>query len=375
MGMPKKILIIPHSADSGVKIRLVEIGKHLALKHKVYFLNWTEARNKNLAQKISASLNDAFKSESVYNKGGVTFVECSLLHRPFFMLKAYNRQSLNTFIEDRKIDVVINGTHHFFFLGDSKKYKHIFDLNDLPVLENVSACGKYIYDFTRRQAQGADVVTACSNGLVEYAAREFGVKAEFIPNGVDLKEFSRDNRPAVEAIRAKYGLIGKTVLGYIGRVGEWIDLDFTINFFFELKKKRPDIALLIVGDGPGCQKLRIKHSDIVFTGAVPSSEVGAYFSLLDIGLLPSVKNLFQDVAFHIKLIEYTAAGKMVISSPLEEVKRLGFPNIFVVNMAVDKWIEAFESISKTGWKQEWNSLVKDYDWSNITGRFLAQIEK
>jgi glycosyltransferase involved in cell wall biosynthesis len=290
------------------------------------------------------------------------------------MLKAYNRQSLNTFIEDRKIDVVINGTHHFFFLGDSKKYKHIFDLNDLPVLENVSACGKYIYEFTRRQAQGSDVVTACSHGLVDYAAREFGVKAEFIPNGVDLKDFSRDNSLAVERLRAKYGLSGKTVLGYIGRIGEWMDLGFTINFFLELKKRRPDIALLIVGEGLGLQRIRIEHPDIIFTGEVPSSEVGAYFSLLDIGLLPSVKNLFQDVAFHIKLIEYTAAGKMVISSPLEEVKRLGFPNILIAELSLDKWNAAFDSALKTRWKSEWNQLVKGYDWQDIAARFQPFIE-
>jgi hypothetical protein len=113
--------------------------------------------------------------------------------------------------------------------------------------------------------------------------------------------------------------------------------------------------------------------DIIFTGNI-EDEISNYFNCLDIGVLPHKKNLFQDLAFHIKLIEYTAARKIVVSTPLEEVKRLNFPNVLTANLNVNDWVEALKVAKEMKWQEEWDKMVEPYKWSNITKEFCKIIE-
>ncbi len=265
-----------------------------------------------------------------------------------------------------------------FFTPERKKhtYKHIFDVNDLPTEETQSHLGRFIYEFAKHEAQKADVVTACSQGLVDYIQEHFNREAFFIPNGTSLNEFRNIHCEEVRKIRQKYNLSNKFVIGYIGHVGHWIDIDFLISFFKVLKTKYTDAALMIVGSGPKIDyyKNEVRDEDVIFTGGIPHQKITPYFFSIDVAVLPSKKSLFQDLAFHTKLIEYSAARKMVISSPLEEVKRLGFPNILIADLSTDEWLEAIDKIRQVRWKSEWDKLVEPYDWNNIVNKLCNIIE-
>ena len=65
---------------------------------------------------------------------------------------------------------------------------------------------------------------------------------------------------------------------------------------------------------------------------------------------------------------------MVISSPLEEVKRLGFPNILIADLSTDEWLEAMDKIRQVQWKPEWDKLIEPYDWNNILDKLCNIIE-
>lgn len=376
--MSKRILIIPPTTETSVRKRLREIGLGLSRHYKIYMLHWHEPKRKDFIERIGVTLKDIFKKSRIYKKEGITYAEFPIFHRPFSIIKLYNPYSLNHFIIKHNIDVVINGIQYFFFTPENKRhtYKHIFDINDLPARETASHLGRFSYEFAKHETQKANAVTTCSQGLVDYIKEHFNCNAHFIPNGTYLDEFHNMDYETVKKIRQKYNLLNKFVIGYIGFIGDWIDIDFLISFFDALKKKYTDAALMIVGSGSNIDLYRdkIKDKDIIFTGGIPREAITPYFFSIDAAVLPSKKNLFQDLAFHTKLIEYTAAKKMVISSPLEEVMRLGFPNILIANLSIDEWLSAFDKIRQSRWNSGWNKLVEVYDWDILAAKLHNIIE-
>ena len=58
---------------------------------------------------------------------------------------------------------------------------------------------------------------------------------------------------------------------------------------------------------------------VVFTGFVPFGKVSQYISCMDVCLIPLVGSADCQHAFPVKLMEYMACGKPVISTPLAGV--------------------------------------------------------
>ncbi len=124
----------------------------------------------------------------------------------------------------------------------------------------------------------ARVIAETEVGVNEY--RRFGVPPEkivLIPPPFDVAAFSR--LPAPERFRQKYGLEGKKIVMFLGRI-HWIKgLDFLVESFYQLTKRRNDTVLAIVGndDGykPALDKLieRLDLSDrVLFTGFLSGEE-------------------------------------------------------------------------------------------------------
>jgi len=376
--MTKKILVIPPTQESTVRKRLREIAYLISNRYEVYILYWSKPGGKNIFYRVSATLRDIFRRGKVYKKNNHFFAQFPFFHRPFFMVKRYNQRFLEDFLINHKIDVVINGVHYFFFTPKTERYRyaHIFDVNDLPTEETKSALGSFIYEFAKQEAQKADAVVACSKGLVDYVQSQFHRQAYFIPNGAYIKEFSNIDAVKIQALRRQYGLLGKFVITYIGHIGDWIDMDFLLAFFKAAKMQYKDLALMIVGSGPDIAHYKriAQDRDIIFTGGVLPDKIVEFFVISDLGVLPSRKNLFQDLAFHIKLVEYTASRKMVISSDLEEVRRLGFPNILISELNIKKWLTHLRLARSMTWDAHWDNLADEYSWEKIAQRYTEVIE-
>ena len=84
-----------------------------------------------------------------------------------------------------------------------------------------------------------------------------------------------------------------------------------------------NIGMLVVGEEGGLEKTRNlarKYQildKVTFTGTVPYTQIPKYISCMDVCLLPyKAGALFADAALPLKLFEYMACGKPVISSKL-----------------------------------------------------------
>ena len=373
----KNVLVIPHVPTHKVKVREKEIARHLSRWHNCYYLSWTESYSYTLASRISVLLKDLFKRTKIRKEGRLKIVEFPTMHQPPGLANHFNRAQLDRFCLQKNIDVVLSSSYFLFSVPEAKKYKYIYDFVDLPAKEFESKFGKFVYNHTQEEVKKADLVIACSKGLIDFIRTEYHREALWIPNGADLEDFRKIKKHQIDKIKKRYGLSHRFVIGCIGNFGPWMNLGFLIEGFKKLKKEMKDAALFLVGPGKDVVYFRkkIKDSHIIFTDSVAPEDIYPYFAAMDVAVLPKEKSYQQDLAFHIKLIEYTAAKKIIVSANLKEVERLNFPNVIIVPNEVSRWIEAVKKARKMRWQESWNHLVDSYDWPKICTELSNLIEQ
>jgi glycosyltransferase involved in cell wall biosynthesis len=146
-------------------------------------------------------------------------------------------------------------------------------------------------------------------------------KSLLIPNGVDLEFFQAHSNLSKNAdIGAR-----EFTVGFAGFLGNWIDFSHLLKGLRRLIEKGYKINLLIVGDGPArkhikeiAQQLNVLDK-INFVGSVSYDEIPVYIHLMDVCLIPFNKGAVADHALPLKLLEYLACQKPVISTELRGV--------------------------------------------------------
>lgn len=167
--------------------------------------------------------------------------------------------------------------------------------------------------------QHATVVRAVTAVLVPYL-RKIGVDEDRIlvqPNAVDLELFKPDQKVAL-AIRKKYGLVRKFVVGFVGFMKHYHDIATLLEGVRLATRSYPDVCALIVGDGPDRSALEHQTEKrglvdrVVFVGSVPHEEVPGYVGSMDVTavLSPSA----DPIGLRMKLFEFMAMCKPVIAS-------------------------------------------------------------
>jgi glycosyltransferase involved in cell wall biosynthesis len=158
----------------------------------------------------------------------------------------------------------------------------------------------------------ADVV-ACGTDLVAQQAARLGARSQAIivtPTGVDLDVFAQQPDPA--RVRARLGLTGRFVVGWVGSFRSFHALEQAIDAFEGL----PDASLLLVGDGSERGRIeamaRARGVAAVFTGTVPHSDLPELLAAMDVAIVLAARG----ESFHyspLKLAEYLAAGRAIVA--------------------------------------------------------------
>lgn len=157
-----------------------------------------------------------------------------------------------------------------------------------------------IKEFVTRRADG--LITYTEQGT-EYWRKRGVPKNRVMPyyNTLDVEGLRKARAEISDLqrmeLRQKLKLDGKRVLLFSGRLYAEKNVDFLLRAFAILKKARPDVALLIIGDGDernGLQQLAkdLELPDVHFLGEIVSSkDTAAYFSLADLMVIPSLVGL------------------------------------------------------------------------------------
>ena len=168
--------------------------------------------------------------------------------------------------------------------------------------------------FERYTFKGADrvfpVTQVLGNMLVAMGVQAGRIRV--IPNGINPKAF--DALPTTAAAKADHGLTDRLVIGFIGFVREWDQLDRIVDWLAARPPSDP-ATLMVVGDGPvrpaleaQAERLGIAHK-LVFTGVVSRHLVPANAMAFDIAL----QTALVPYASPLCLFEYMAMGKAILA--------------------------------------------------------------
>jgi glycosyltransferase involved in cell wall biosynthesis len=139
-------------------------------------------------------------------------------------------------------------------------------------------------------------------------------------NGVNIDAF-QVCEPDAE-YRKAWKLSGKKVIGFIGSFYQYEGLDLLIDAVAQLTKTRPDIVLLLVGDGPfkaalvaQVERLRLSES-VVMPGSLPHDRIPGIYALIDILAYPRHPIRLTELVTPLKPLEAMAMGKALIASDI-----------------------------------------------------------
>jgi len=239
--------------------------------------------------------------------------------------------------------------------------------------------------FEKMALKLADVILTINLKLKDYVV-EMGAdpdKTIVLGAGIDLARFntSIDGK----TVRDLYG-IGKDdlVLFFMGWLYNFSGLK---EVAMEICKKDEDrLKLLIIGDGDLYDELkRIKEvfdgqNKIILAGRKSYTEIPSLIASADVCLLPSYANekIMHDIV-PIKLYEYMAMGKPVLSSKLPGVmKEFGYNSgIIYIDRPDEVILKSIELASNGDLKRlgkKARSFAKKYNWENITNEFEHILE-
>jgi glycosyltransferase involved in cell wall biosynthesis len=246
----------------------------------------------------------------------------------------------------------------------------VFEVHDLPQTRTGSLL---LHLFLR--GRGRRRLVAITRSLAEDLATKLGAPREtpfvmIAPDGVDLERYANlpeasrarsllrndPNLPsdARLAFSAQSGTEG-FVAGYTGHLyrGRGIDLIFAVA------ERLPDVIFLVAGGEPqDVDQLREKasllgRSNVILTGFIPNAALPLYQAACDVLLMPYQQQVAAssggDIARYLspmKLFEYLACGRPVLSSDLPVLREILNPNNAVLLPVgdVDAWVAAIQAL-------------------------------
>jgi len=126
------------------------------------------------------------------------------------------------------------------------------------------------------------------------------------PRGVDAERFQPGRR---NGFFDKLGLGRNFKLLYVGRVSREKGLDVLAEAYRTVHAHRPDIRLVIVGDGPYLEEMRaqLKGLPVVFTGYLKGAALAEAYAGAELFVFPSATDTFGNV-----VLEAQASGVPVV---------------------------------------------------------------
>lgn len=209
-------------------------------------------------------------------------------------------------------------------------------------------------------------------------------KITIVRNGPDLKQFQLV-APDAE-LRVKAG----TILGYAGTMGKQDGIDYLIRSLHHLVTDlgETDVYCVIMGSGSQQDNLKKLVQDlglskyVWFPGWVDVDTLIRYLCTADICLGPDPENSFNDHSTMIKLMEYMALAKPIVSFDLtESVYSAGDAAIYVANNDEMAFAEAIRHLIKnpdvrttmgqTGYQRIHSKLAWKYSAENLLGMYAS----
>jgi glycosyltransferase involved in cell wall biosynthesis len=177
------------------------------------------------------------------------------------------------------------------------------------------------------------------------------------------------------------------VILFVGTIYEFSGLENIIQNFEIIKNKTKDIKFLIIGGGENFEKIKSLvnqkklGSNVILTNFKPQHEIPKFISLADVCINPFEINKITDSIIPIKIFEYLACGKPVLSTPLKgTVVLLPKEDFGIIYSSYDSFVENLSDLLVNTEKLEelgnkgLDYVIKNQDWNILADSLLKKFE-
>ena len=217
-----------------------------------------------------------------------------------------------------------------------------------------------------------DQVFIHSPGLMEKKGF-FNSNTEFVPNGVSYESFAI---PVPEPDDLRH--IPRPLIGYVGWIKRMLDCDLLLR----LMTANPQWSFVFVGarsPHPDMTDALRQMSDLPnahFLGTKPTECMGAYPQHFDVCTMPYRLDDYTKYIYPLKLHEYLAGGRPIVSTPIRSVQEFGH----VVNLATgaQEWSQAIERAlslaeNSDARRAERQRISRQHDWEGLVAKIANTI--
>jgi glycosyltransferase involved in cell wall biosynthesis len=194
-----------------------------------------------------------------------------------------------------------------------ERFSVYYCIDDYSALPDVDK--EQIRALDQRLTKSASQVFVSAQTLFD-AKQGMNQNLVYSPHGVDVDHFALAG-DASQVVAEGARDLKKPVVGFFGLVEAWVDLDL-LRF---LAKSRPEWSFLLIGrvavDVSDLKRLGNVH----FPGPQPYASLPSWAKAFDAAIYPGGKNEFVRNANPLKIREYLATGKPVVSVRSREIER------------------------------------------------------
>lgn len=183
-----------------------------------------------------------------------------------------------------------------------------------------------------------DIVFACSENIYK-AKNNLHGNTYLLRPGIDMEGFKKALKG--NRVHSDIEKIKSPKIGFAGTVNRRLD----INLIHEIALQRPEWSFVLIGINQlNCKANRLlkKLNNIHLLGFKSLVELPCYLMAMDICIIPYIINEFTKAIFPLKLFEYLAVGKPIISTPLPDLEF--FSNVVTIGKNSSEFIICIEEL-------------------------------
>jgi teichuronic acid biosynthesis glycosyltransferase TuaH len=277
----------------------------------------------------------------------------------------------------------INQHEAAHLLGAKIASRSVYDItDDWTKFSGNQSQLELITDQDAMLCRGCNHVVVCSQQLFDDKAKLVDLdRLNLIPNGVHVEHYESvaDTSLPVHTIAHHWT---KPVFGYTGTIhGDRVDVGLVAS----VAQAYPTATIAMVG--PNLldqveQQLLDRFSNIVFTGSQPYADLPDIMRAFDVCMVPHLVTPFTESLNPIKLWEYLAVGKPIVSTNVAGFR--DYPNLVSVAATSDDFVSLIalassETLDLPAQRQEaarqhtWDKRIKTVE-ALLSGNEVAHVE-
>lgn len=241
-------------------------------------------------------------------------------------------------------------------------------------LSSFRSAPRRLPELERKLLARADLVFAGTPSV--YAAKkDRHPDVHLFPSGVEPADFApsrAENVPVPDELRG----VSRPVIGYCGVIDERSDLDLLAS----VADLRPDWTWVMVGPVIKIEERALpRRRNIIYPGKKRYDELPLYLAGFDVTMIPFAMNDATRYLLPTKTLEYMAAHKPIVSTPVKDVVDF-FGSVVRIAATPEQFVGQVEAAlretegEKTERLRREATLLSAHSWDGIVGRMQSLIE-